>query len=85
MNLVKSSCAIISAVMLASTTSAYAAKDKSRETPGIAAHQATQGAFKRDRKITRHILRREHEERVNESRHCADLRFACDVNFRPVR
>lgn len=68
MNRVKSSWAIISAVILASTAAAYAAKDKSKETPGIAAHQATQGAFKRDRKITRHILRSEHEERADGSR-----------------
>ncbi|OSI24843.1 hypothetical protein [Bradyrhizobium sp. RDM4] len=51
------------------TTAAYAAPDKSKETPGIAAYHATQGAFKRDRKITRHILRTERQKHAREDRH----------------
>ena len=60
-------CALISTTILMQTGATYASPDKSKETPGIAAHQATQGAFKRDRRITRHILRSECEQRTHES------------------
>jgi len=50
---------------------ARGATDKSKETPGIAAYQSTQGAFKRDRKISRRIIRREHRKRSSEAAHTA--------------
>ncbi len=69
MKRMKSSCAAIATVTLMWTAAVHAAPDKSKETPGIAAHQTTQGAFKRDRQITRHILRSEHEKRTSEAHH----------------
>ncbi|MBP0115369.1 MULTISPECIES: hypothetical protein [Bradyrhizobium] len=48
---------------------AHGTTDKSKETPGIAAYQATQGAFKRDRKISRQSLRSEHKKRSSEAVH----------------
>ncbi len=50
---------ITAAAIVLVPASARAAKDKSKETPGIAAFQSQQGGFKRDRKLTREIRRRE--------------------------
>jgi hypothetical protein len=47
------------AICCISSAGARSTVDKSRETPGKAAFQAQQGAFKRDRKITKQILRHE--------------------------
>jgi hypothetical protein len=49
-------------IFAVSSATAASTPDKSRETPGKAAFQAQHGGFKRDRKITRHILR---HERIN--------------------
>ena len=57
------------AAMLVAAPASYGATDKSKETPGIAAYQATKGAFKPDRKISRHILRNEHKKRSSEAVH----------------
>jgi hypothetical protein len=50
------------AIFAVSSATAASTPDKSRETPGRAAFQAQHGGFKRDRKITRHIVR---HERIN--------------------
>lgn len=65
MSWMKSGAMLIGAASLVLPPAANGAteKDKSKETPGIAAYQATQGAFKRDRKISRHILRSERKKR----------------------
>ncbi|MGY4513531.1 hypothetical protein ACVIN2_006985 [Bradyrhizobium sp. USDA 3650] len=66
--------ALICAVTLVAAGPAYAGRDKSKETPGMAAYHATQGAFRRDRKITRHILHSEREKRARLDRHATYAR-----------
>ncbi|WP_368507775.1 hypothetical protein [Bradyrhizobium lupini] len=65
---------LICALTLVLVAPAYAGRDKSKETPGMAAYHATKGAFKRDRKITRHILRSEREKREHHDRHATSSR-----------
>lgn len=64
------------AAVLVLAPAAYGAADKSKETPGIAAYQATKGAFKRDRKISQHIVRSEHKKRSSEAIH---TRWSCNA------
>ena len=52
-------------VFLIPAPASYGATDKAN-TPAIAAYQATKGAFKLDRKISRHILRSEHKKESSE-------------------
>jgi hypothetical protein len=53
------------AIFTVSSATAASTPDKSKETPGKAAFQAQHGGFKRDRKITRHILRHERIDHAN--------------------
>jgi hypothetical protein len=53
------------AIFSLSAATAASTPDKSKETPGKAAYQAQHGGFKRDRKITRHILRHKRVDHAN--------------------
>ena len=53
------------AIFSLSAATAASTPDKSKETPGKAAYQAQHGGFKRDRKITKHILRHERVDHAN--------------------
>lgn len=57
------------AAMLVAAPASYGATDKSKGRPAIAAWKATKGAFRRDREISRHIVRGEHKKRNSEAIH----------------